>query len=348
MSIDPKKQSSQKALEKIQRRKQNVSSIEELFTQIKSGSIKALSEAITLCESSRISDQHQAAQLLQLCSSGSKKSIRIGITGVPGVGKSTLIESFGKSWIVDGHKVAVLAVDPSSQKSKGSILGDKTRMESISVDPNAFVRPTAANESLGGVAARTREAIILCETAGFDVILVETVGVGQSEIAVKSMVDYFLLLMLSGAGDELQGIKRGIMEMADGIAITKVDGDNLKKAKRAQGELKSALHLFPISENGWYPEVLMTSAYDGIGLIELKENIRTYFQTLGESGWITKQRGQQNVYWFKSMLNSMALTYFKSHPDIEKPLQEISAAVEIQKMDPQMAIKKVQEILGLS
>ena len=274
--------------------------------------------------------------------------MRIGITGVPGVGKSTLIEAFGKSWIADGYKVAVLAVDPSSQKSKGSILGDKTRMESLSVDPNAFVRPTPANESLGGVAARTREAIILCETAGFDVVLVETVGVGQSEIAVKSMVDYFLLLMLSGAGDELQGIKRGIMEMADGIAITKVDGDNFKKAKRAKGELKNALHLFPPSENGWYPEVLLTSAYEETGLSELKENIHSYFTKLNENDWIEKQRSEQNLHWFNSMLSSMALMFMKQSTELKNQLPAIEKLVKEQELDPQMAIKKVQDLLGLS
>ncbi|MGB1033298.1 MAG: methylmalonyl Co-A mutase-associated GTPase MeaB, partial [Flavobacteriales bacterium] len=315
---------------------------------IKSGSIKSLSEGITLCESSKTDDQRNAAELLQLCAPHSGNSLRIGITGVPGVGKSTLIEAFGKSWIADGHKVAVLAVDPSSQKSKGSILGDKTRMESLSVDPNAFVRPTPANESLGGVAARTREAIILCETAGFDVVLVETVGVGQSEIAVKSMVDFFLLLMLSGAGDELQGIKRGIMEMADGIAITKVDGDNFKKAKRAMGELKNALHLFPVSENDWYPDVMLTSAYQETGLLELKENIRSFFTKMNDSKWIEKQRSQQNLYWFKSMLNSMAMIYLEQQKELESQLPIIEKAVKDQELDPQLALKKVQEILGLN
>lgn len=348
MSTDPKKQSSQKALEKIQRRKKNALDIADLHRAIQKGDIKALSEAITLCESTKLNDQRKAAELLQMCAPDSGKSLRIGITGVPGVGKSTLIEAFGKSWIADGHKVAVLAVDPSSQKSKGSILGDKTRMDSLSVDPNAFVRPTPANEALGGVAARTREAIILCETAGFDVILVETVGVGQSEVSVKSMVDYFLLLMLSGAGDELQGIKRGIMEMADGIAITKADGDNINKAKRAKGELKSALHLFPPADNDWYPEVLLISAYEQTGLDELKENIQSYFTQLNESGWIQKQRSAQNSHWFKSMLNAMALQFLSQHVLLEKELPRIEEEVRQHKLDPQMAIKQVQEILGLN
>ncbi|MGC4021554.1 MAG: methylmalonyl Co-A mutase-associated GTPase MeaB [Cyclobacteriaceae bacterium] len=219
-------------------------SIKELTADLLNGSTVALARAITLCESSRSDDQKKASQLLTKVGLNAGNSIRIGITGSPGVGKSTFIEAFGKHLTSHGKKIAILAIDPSSTKTKGSILGDRTRMEELSKDKLAFIRPTATGNSLGGVADKTREAILLCEAAGYEIIIVETVGVGQSETAVRNMVDFFLLLQLPGGGDELQGIKKGIMEMADGIVITKADGENEKKAKLAQAEFQHALHLF--------------------------------------------------------------------------------------------------------
>ena len=245
----------------------NQLSNQKIVEELKKGDISTLGKAITLIESSLEKHRLQAEELIEMCLPFSGKSIRIGITGVPGVGKSTFIESWGNYLTEQGHKVAVLAIDPSSKSSGGSILGDKTRMNELSVNKNAFIRPSPSAGSLGGVAQKTRESIILCETAGYDVILIETVGVGQSETAVHSMTDFFLLLMLSGAGDELQGIKRGIMEMADTIAITKSDGDNIQKAKLASMEYKNALHLFPQAESNWTPQVGICSAVEKTGLV---------------------------------------------------------------------------------
>ena len=218
-----------------------------------------LSRAITLAESTLPADQELARQVLEAVLPHTGKSVRVGITGVPGVGKSTFIEAFGQHFTTQGRKLAVLAIDPTSQRSKGSILGDKTRMEQLSVNPNAYIRPSPAGQSLGGVTNATRQAMLLCEAAGFDTIFIETVGVGQSETAVHSMTDFFLLLMLAGAGDELQGIKRGIMEMADALVITKADGENMRKATAAKAEYQSALHLFPAAESNWSPKVLTCS-----------------------------------------------------------------------------------------
>ena len=239
-------------------------SIDDYVEGILKGDINILSQAITLVESSKTEHQAVAQEVIKRCLPSSGSSIRIGITGVPGAGKSTFIESFGKYLTGQGHKIAVLAIDPSSERSKGSILGDKTRMEELSCDPHAYIRPSPSAGSLGGVARKTREAMILCEVAGFDIILIETVGVGQSETAVHSMVDFFLLIQIAGAGDELQGIKRGIMEMADGIIINKADGNNISKAQLAKAQLQSALHLFPPHESGTEPKVLTCSAYEKI------------------------------------------------------------------------------------
>ena len=226
---------------------------------ILSGNRLVLSRAITLAESTLPADQELARQVLEAVLPHTGKSVRVGITGVPGVGKSTFIEAFGQHFTTQGRKLAVLAIDPTSQRSKGSILGDKTRMEQLSVNPKAYIRPSPAGQSLGGVTNATRQAMLLCEAAGFDTIFIETVGVGQSETAVHSMTDFFLLLMLAGAGDELQGIKRGIMEMADALVITKADGENMRKATAAKAEYQSALHLFPAAESNWSPKVLTCS-----------------------------------------------------------------------------------------
>ena len=231
-----------------------------------------------------------AQSIVELCLPHSGNAIRVGITGVPGAGKSTSIDSFGMYLLNKGHKLAVLAIDPSSERSKGSILGDKTRMERLSVEDNAFIRPSPSAGSLGGVARKTREIIILCEAAGFDYVFVETVGVGQSEIAVHSMVDFFLLIQLSGTGDELQGIKRGIMEMADGIVINKADGDNIAKAKIAKQQLQNALHLFPLPDSGWAPEVLTYSGYYNLGIEEIWDMIDRYIQFVKDNGFFYKKK----------------------------------------------------------
>ena len=237
---------------------------DEYVAGILDGNITILSQAVTLVESSLHEHQEIAQEIIEKCLPHAGKSVRVGITGVPGAGKSTSIDSFGMHLINAGHKLAVLAIDPSSERSKGSILGDKTRMEALSREKNAFIRPSPSAGSLGGVARKTRETIVLCEAAGFDTIFVETVGVGQSETAVHSMVDFFLLIQLAGTGDELQGIKRGIMEMADGIIINKADGDNIKKAELAAAQFRNALHLFPPSDSGWSPKVLTYSGYYGL------------------------------------------------------------------------------------
>ena len=243
--------------------------LEQYTNGIVQGNRVVLGQAITLIESSLADDQILAGQLLEAILNKTGNAIRIGITGVPGVGKSTLIEALGNHIITLGKKIAVLTVDPSSQLTKGSILGDKTRMEDLSKNPMAFIRPSASGSVLGGVANKTREVMLLCEASGYDVIIIETVGVGQSEVEVKSMTDFFLLLMLAGAGDELQGIKKGIMEMADGLAITKADGDNIQQATAAQSEYQHALHLYPTPASGWNPNVLTCSALTGTGIDEI-------------------------------------------------------------------------------
>jgi len=257
----------------------------------------ALSRAITLVESTNIEHLEKANTIIQACLPHANQSIRIGITGVPGVGKSTFIEVFGKHITSLGRKVAVLAVDPSSTISHGSILGDKTRMEELVKDENAFIRPSASGETLGGVARKTRETIILCEAAGFDTIIIETVGVGQSETAVHSMVDFFLLLKISGAGDELQGIKRGIMEMADAIVINKADGDNINRAKLAKTEFNRALHLFPAKKSGWIPTAATCSSYTKDGINDVWNTISDYFELVKNNHYFEEKRKDQNQFW---------------------------------------------------
>ncbi len=268
-----------------------------LAKQIIKGSRTALGQGITLLESTLPEHEQKAQELLTNCLPHSGKSIRIGITGVPGVGKSTFIETFGKLLTKKGKKVAVLAIDPTSERTQGSILGDKSRMHELSTDKNAFIRPSPSSGSLGGVTNKTRENIILCEAAGFEIILIETVGVGQSETSVNNLVDFFLLLMLAGAGDELQGIKRGIMELADALVITKADGDNNQKAKNAALEYKRALHMFPAMENEWTPKVSTCSALDNIGIAEVFETINQFDTQMRSSGWKMKNRKEQNKYW---------------------------------------------------
>ncbi len=301
----------------------------------------ALSQAITIIESTAQKHQQIAKTLIEKCLPHANKSIRIGITGVPGVGKSTFIESFGKLLISKGKKVAVLTVDPSSSISKGSILGDKTRMEELVKEENAFIRPSASGDTLGGVARKTRESIILCEATGFDVILIETVGVGQSETAVHSMTDFFLLLKLAGAGDELQGIKRGIMEMADSIIINKADGENLKAAKLAKTEFNRALHLYPSKESGWSPKTLLCSAIKNEGISEIWEVISNYFETVKSNGYFQHKRKEQNKFWLLQTIESRLKSEFYANASIKKELEKQLKALDENKTTPFEAAEKL-------
>ena len=316
-------------LTKSGRRKRKIYSADEFVEAIISGNRTILSQAITLVESALPQHYETAQAIIEKCLPYSSKSIRIGITGVPGAGKSTFIETFGLHIAGEGRKLAVLTIDPSSERTKGSILGDKSRMEQLSTHPSAFIRPSPAAGSLGGVARKTRETIILCEAAGFDTIIVETVGVGQSETAVNSMVDFFLLLMLAGAGDELQGIKRGIMEMADLIAITKADGHNKVPAEGARISFQNALHLFPSKTSGWKPQVLTCSALENSGIKELWEMILTYFEVTIKSGYFEEFRKQQAVIRMHSTIIEYLNNSFYNQeevkqlrPDIERQLYE--------------------------
>ncbi len=279
--------------------------LREYAEGIRSGNRVVLGQAITLVESALESDQDLASDLVQEVLALSGKSIRIGITGVPGVGKSTFIETFGKMLLDQGRRVAVLAVDPSSQMTKGSILGDKTRMEQLAQDKRAFIRPSPSGSTLGGVSTKTREAMLLCEAAGFDVILIETVGVGQSETAVKHMVDFFLLLMLSGAGDELQGIKKGIMEMADALVIHKADGDSLGAAQKAKSAYQNAMHFASQSEKNWTPKVLLASSLTGLGIDRIWSMIQDYEQKVKASGFWDKNRAEQRLNWLDDQVQDL-------------------------------------------
>lgn len=299
------------------RRKQY--SVSEYVDGILKGNISILSQAVTLVESSRTDHQIIAQEVIEKCLPYSGKSVRIGITGVPGAGKSTSIDAFGMHLLKDNHKLAVLAIDPSSEVSKGSILGDKTRMERLSVAKDAFIRPSPSAGSLGGVARKSRETVILCEAAGFDRIFIETVGVGQSETAVHSMVDFFLLIQLAGTGDELQGIKRGIMEMADGIVINKADGDNIERAKLAQSHFKNALHLFPLPESGWEPKVLTYSGYYEIGIDEIWKMIDQYIVFVKENGYFDYRRNEQSKFWMYETINEkLKSNFYNNELVIEK------------------------------
>ena len=300
--------------------RQNTYTVSEYVTGILKGNITILSQAVTLIESSKYEHQAMAQEIIEKCLPHTGESVRIGFTGVPGAGKSTSIDTFGMHIIKQGRKLAVLAIDPSSERSKGSILGDKTRMEALSREKNAFIRPSPTAGSLGGVARKTRETIILCEAAGFDTVFVETVGVGQSETAVHSMVDFFLLIQLAGTGDELQGIKRGIMEMADGIAINKADGDNLERAKLAASNFRNALHLFPPTESGWIPKVLTYSGYYAIGIQEVWDMISEYITYTKGCGFFDLKRNEQAKYWMYESINDMLRDTFYNHPEIESQL----------------------------
>jgi LAO/AO transport system kinase len=317
---------------KAKRKKQP--SVDDLVSGITSGNITDLSRAITLVESTNSTHTSKAHDIITACLPHANKSVRIGITGVPGVGKSTFIEAFGIYLTGIGKKVAVLAVDPSSTLSKGSILGDKTRMEDLVKDKNAFIRPSPSGDSLGGVARKTRETIILCEAAGFDTIIIETVGVGQSETAVHSMVDFFLLLKLAGAGDELQGIKRGIIEMADAIVINKADGDNLKAAKAAKIEFKRALHLYPEKDSGWSPKVSLCSALKQQGISDIWELIQDYLKITTSKNYFELNRNDQNKFWLLQTIEECLKSNFYSSEKIKHELESQIKLVEAGKTTP--------------
>jgi LAO/AO transport system kinase len=324
----------------IRKNKKKIS-IQEFIDGILAGNRTLLSQAITMIESSLHEHQEIAQEIIEKCLPFSGNSIRIGITGVPGVGKSTFIEAMGTYLTSHGRKLAVLAIDPSSERSKGSILGDKTRMEQLSVDPNAFIRPSPSAGSLGGVARKTRETVILCEAAGFDTVFIETVGVGQSETAVHSMVDFFLLLMLSGAGDELQGIKRGIMEMADAIAITKADGSNMQKAELAATQYKSALHLFPKTSSAWDPQVLLCSAVSGMGIKDIWTSIQEYINLTKGNNFFYNRRREQAKYWMYETINESLKTHFYNHKNISEELPVYEQMVLHDKISSFIAAKKL-------
>lgn len=325
--IDKPPSIDENAAKLFKQKKRKQFTVEEYIKGIKSGDRTVLSRAITLIESSLPEHQKAAQQIIDACLAFAGNSIRIGITGVPGVGKSTFIEALGETITSKGHKLAVLAIDPSSERTKGSILGDKTRMEKLSANQNAYIRASPSAGSLGGVARKTRESIILCEAAGFNAIFIETVGVGQSETAVHSMVDFFLLLMLAGAGDELQGIKRGIMEMADAVAINKADGDNYNKAQRAKAEYKNALHLFPISSSGWEPKVLTCSALKNSGIEEIWQTILDYKKTSFENGYFAKRRQEQAKCRMYQSINESLQSNFYSNSQITKQLKVLEQKV---------------------
>lgn len=324
---------------------QALPSAEELVAKLWEGNRGALAEAITLVESANEAHQALASKVLRIALSKSGNSIRIGITGVPGVGKSTFIDAFGMHLIGLGKKVAVLAIDPSSPVSGGSILGDKTRMENLSMNAGAFIRPSPSATTLGGVARKTRETIMLCEAAGFDVIIVETVGVGQSETAVHAMTDFFLLLMLSGAGDQLQGIKRGIMEMCDGMLITKADQDNVRNAQRAQGEYMSALHLFPAHEGGWSPRVETCSALNLEGIDSAWKMILDFEKWHKERGLFAKRRQQQDISWMRESLNQRLLDALLQDADKKSLLQKMENEVMVGNISPFEASEQLVRML---
>ena len=317
-------------------------SVEEYVAGVLSGSRLVLSRAITLVESQLPADRATAQQVLEAILPHTGQSVRLGVTGVPGVGKSTFIESFGELLTAQSKKVAVLAIDPSSRRSHGSIMGDKTRMELLAHNPMAYIRPSPAGGALGGVTQKTRETLLLCEAAGFEIIIVETVGVGQSETAVKGMVDFFLLLMLAGAGDELQGIKKGIMEMADAVVITKADAQNEAAAQRAVVEYQNALHLFPVTANGWLPSVLTCSALVNKGLTEIWELILDYTQKMKANGFYAQNRQLQNLEWMHSFIRQTLEERFYENEAVKRQLVQIENAV---KSGEKLPIQAAQTLL---
>ena len=330
MSDSAKKDSAEKAIALIRSQAQSRDA-KALSLALINGERAALAQAITCIESG---PEEVASEIVRLCLPHSGKSVRMGITGVPGVGKSTFIDTFGMALLEAGKKVAVLAVDPSSPISKGSILGDKTRMERLAADSRAFIRPSPSSDTLGGVARKTRETILLCEAAGYDTILVETVGVGQSETAVHAMTDFFVLLMLAGAGDQLQGIKRGIMEMCDAMIITKADGSNAGNATRAKAEYASALHLFPAREDGWFPPVMTTSALEGKGLEEVMRVMNEFVDWMQQRGLLEERRKKQNLSWLHETVRSGIVERFYHNPSVMEEVKKMEEAVAQGSLSP--------------
>ena len=328
----------------LKNKKKRILSVQQYVDGILNGDITILSQAVTLVESSKPEHQEIAQEIIVKCIPFSGNSVRIGITGVPGVGKSTFIEAMGKHITAKGQKLAVLAIDPSSERTKGSILGDKTRMEDLSIDPNAYIRPSPSAGSLGGVARKTRETIVLCEAAGFNHIFIETVGVGQSETAVHSMVDFFLLLMLAGAGDELQGIKRGIMEMADAITINKADGNNIEKAGLARVQYMNALHLFPAADSGWKPKVLTCSAYMKAGISEIWDTIDEYLGHVKNNGYFQHRRNEQAKFWMYETINEHLRNNFYQNEQIKVLMEESEKKVLKEEISSFVAAKKLLDL----
>ncbi|MDR1652611.1 MAG: methylmalonyl Co-A mutase-associated GTPase MeaB [Prevotellaceae bacterium] len=322
-------------------KKRPIYSTDDYVKGILDGNIAVLSQAVTLIESANLEHYAQAQEVIEKCLPYAGKSLRVGITGVPGAGKSTFIDTLGMSIVENGKKLAVLAIDPSSERTKGSILGDKTRMERLSVARNAFVRPSPSAGSLGGVARKTRETIILCEAAGFDVIFVETVGVGQSETAVHSMVDFFLLIQLAGTGDELQGIKRGIMEMADGIAINKCDGNNIERAQVAKNQFASALHLFPMPPSCWTPQVQTCSAMENIDIDKVWQMVLDYCIFTEKNHFFQQKRTKQSKYWLYETIDESLKNRFYKNPKIENLLLEYEKKLDLNEISPFIAAQKL-------
>jgi LAO/AO transport system kinase len=337
MSDSPKKNSADKAIALIRSHTQGRDA-KALAEALMKGDRASLAQAITCVESGPVD---VANEIVRLCVKASGNSVRMGITGVPGVGKSTFIDTFGMALLEAGKRVAVLAVDPSSPISKGSILGDKTRMEHLAADSRAFIRPSPSSDTLGGVARKTRETILLCEAAGYDTILVETVGVGQSETAVHAMTDFFVLLMLAGAGDQLQGIKRGIMEMCDAMIITKADGSNTPNATRAQSEYSSALHLFPAREDGWFPPVLTTSALERKGIEEVVQLLGHFTTWMTERGLLEERRKKQNLSWLHEELRLLIVERFYQSTHVASELKELEKLVADGQISPFQAASKL-------
>lgn len=328
----------------FKRKRRRALSTDEYVEGILQGNITILSQAITLIESNKPEHYAQAQEIIERCLPHAGRSVRIGITGVPGAGKSTFIEAIGGMVASLKHRLAVLAIDPSSERSGGSILGDKTRMESISSNPDIFIRPSPSAGSLGGVARKTRETIVLCEAAGYDVIFIETVGVGQSETAVHSMVDMFLMLQISGAGDELQGIKRGIMEMADMMVITKADGENIHKAELAKVQYQGALHLFPLPESGWRPKVYTCSSVEKSGLEEVWKGVEEYLDHIEGNGYYSANRNRQNKYWMYESINEALKSSFYQNPQIAERIKEVEQRVLSAKQSSFVAAKELLDL----